>query len=317
MIENSNKKKRKTELDGIRGAAALIVVIFHYIYEYHYLILTENYKSILKILIDGHMAVCVFFILSGFVITESLNNKEKSIINFILNRYFRLMVCIWLTLPFYIIIVYFGYNEWELSLRTDWVTIYPEKLTKIISVLIYGILYSNKETILFNPFLWPIKYEFTCALMILFMHKLKLFKYDYALIIISLFIPFTNYVFVLFFIGFLLSRNKYFYMILLLISSFLISENIYYIITPLLLILTFSKLHIMNNRIFQYLGKISYPMYVVHYFLMLAIMPILDNYINLWWYWIALLIVIIINLFISSIIEIAENKLLLVIKKCI
>ncbi|WP_291722660.1 acyltransferase family protein [Bernardetia sp.] len=93
-------------LDSIRGMAALAVVIFH---SNAWLDFTKdtNFNSsipthILNIFFNGHNAVCLFFVLSGFVLSLKYVKKndiqEVSYVEFILKRIFRLYPAYWFVL---------------------------------------------------------------------------------------------------------------------------------------------------------------------------------------------------------------------------
>ena len=92
-------------LDSIRGMAALAVVIFH---ANMWLDFTKdsNFNSsvpihILNIFFNGHNAVCLFFVLSGYVLSLKYvqkNNAEVSYIEFIIKRAFRLYPAYWFVL---------------------------------------------------------------------------------------------------------------------------------------------------------------------------------------------------------------------------
>ena len=82
------EKKRFTEIDALRGIAAIIVVLYHYIifYDEKFGHLKENYADILSF---GHYGVQLFFIISGFVIYMSVL-KVKSVSDFLTKRAIRL-----------------------------------------------------------------------------------------------------------------------------------------------------------------------------------------------------------------------------------
>lgn len=85
-------------LDGVRGVAALVVVVFHYLSAFVPALTPDQTPdpywladTPLAILFNGPFAVIVFFVLSGFVISSSAH-KPYSLPLTIALRYFRLTV---------------------------------------------------------------------------------------------------------------------------------------------------------------------------------------------------------------------------------
>jgi peptidoglycan/LPS O-acetylase OafA/YrhL len=101
--------RRLAELDALRGIAALVVVATHVIAtatseEFHigrdnllHRFFTEPRLWLelppVRILLAGHAAVAVFFVLSGFVLTlPMLNNRQPTYLRFLIKRFFRIYV---------------------------------------------------------------------------------------------------------------------------------------------------------------------------------------------------------------------------------
>lgn len=82
-------KKRITEIDALRGIAAVIVVIYHYTYHYNerFIHIKSDYNT--SLFEWGHYGVQLFFIISGFVIFMSVT-RGKSAGDFLIKRVFRL-----------------------------------------------------------------------------------------------------------------------------------------------------------------------------------------------------------------------------------
>lgn len=101
-------------LDGLRGVAAVIVVVFHYLAMLHPHIVprydaTPHWlaDTPLAILWNGEFAVLVFFVLSGFVMAAAAERRADHLISNTVTRYFRLalpviasvlLALVWLTL---------------------------------------------------------------------------------------------------------------------------------------------------------------------------------------------------------------------------
>lgn len=84
--------QRYIEIDGIRGWAALSVVLFHFFPETFGVIFPFLHNPIFGFMSDGGLAVFVFFILSGDALSLSFfkTKDDKVITKIILARYFRL-----------------------------------------------------------------------------------------------------------------------------------------------------------------------------------------------------------------------------------
>lgn len=86
------KSNRLIELDALRGIAALIVVLYHYLYRYNEL---YGHKSLSVDWIEnGDFGVQLFFIISGFVIYWTINRSKKPC-DFIVSRFSRLYPVYW------------------------------------------------------------------------------------------------------------------------------------------------------------------------------------------------------------------------------
>jgi peptidoglycan/LPS O-acetylase OafA/YrhL len=88
-------------LDSARGIAALMVVIFHFSDGYgEHRLLSETGKNIVAFFINGSDAVSFFFVLSGFVLSYPYftNNTSPDYLRFIVSRLFRLYPAFWFML---------------------------------------------------------------------------------------------------------------------------------------------------------------------------------------------------------------------------
>lgn len=96
-VRASAAGQRFIALDGLRGIAALVVVVFHYLMGYGMFTPTPRFLSVtpLNLLWDGSAAVSVFFVLSGFVLSyshlQSGGAQAFSLRSFYISRAFRLL----------------------------------------------------------------------------------------------------------------------------------------------------------------------------------------------------------------------------------
>ncbi|MCD6013613.1 MAG: acyltransferase [Flavipsychrobacter sp.] len=112
------ESKHNRNLDILRGIAALTVVCYHLI-SIHPLDFDKQYTlgNLLNYNFPGHMAVLVFFILSGYVI--SINTKrltdKRSILSYIRKRLIRIVPIYMLAMLFTVAITW-GKYDWQVIL---------------------------------------------------------------------------------------------------------------------------------------------------------------------------------------------------------
>lgn len=95
---------RQTHLDGLRGIAALLVVVSHAIITFDFALYTGRAEDShgpwdiaisgapLLLPLAGNLCVCVFFALSGYVLSQSLCKTRLAILPLIIKRYIRFAV---------------------------------------------------------------------------------------------------------------------------------------------------------------------------------------------------------------------------------
>jgi peptidoglycan/LPS O-acetylase OafA/YrhL len=85
-------EKRLASLDGVRGWAALFVLVSHLVCGLFVDLTPVSKIPVLNALLDGHLAVFVFFVLSGFALTTKFVEKpaQYSVMQAVAARYFRL-----------------------------------------------------------------------------------------------------------------------------------------------------------------------------------------------------------------------------------
>lgn len=97
------QSSRIEELEGLRGVAALSVLVYHYICHYHKLyghpFLPPQWLQV------GVFGYHLFFILSGFLILRSLENGV-SVVSFLKKRAFRLYPTFWVSAIITYVVIY-------------------------------------------------------------------------------------------------------------------------------------------------------------------------------------------------------------------
>lgn len=169
-------KQKLIYLEGIRGAAAFIVVLAHFFQVFlpsvfegkgamvHFAFETTASKTPLNLLFNGNFSVALFFVLSGYVLSyRFFREKENSIIySSALRRYFRLAVPAFVSIILAYAVVRFGFGYYDdispitrSSMRDPYVvdpniwTMFKEGLFNTFFT------YGNK----YNPVLWTMTYE--------------------------------------------------------------------------------------------------------------------------------------------------------------
>lgn len=305
---------RITKLDGIRGILSVLVALNH-----SFLVLAipsyanvwgQNYfkfydlqsklQQILMILGNGGAAVTMFFLLSGFVISLSMDKFQfglSNYLNFLLKRLVRLYpvylftviaisVFVWLGIDYQTFKGASTWYHWWMNFELDFVEFL--KNVFFIHINLGGVTWTLRVILLATPIM-PLLYLFS-----------KKINWFYSLVVTSFliyiafnYLNFPNfrdfrYLF-MFFLGMSLPKFKelfarfnpfWFYLIspVLLCFFFVIRfqtneylGGVYESVASFILlgiILYQPKVKIFNfldNRLFVYLGRISYSLYLVHF----------------------------------------------------
>ncbi|MDM8545218.1 acyltransferase [Candidatus Venteria ishoeyi] len=215
-------KSRQEHLDSLRGIAALIVVIVHFLaafYPYTVFGLQGSYQQHLSLeklfffppfglFISGHFAVCLFFILSGYVLSYGYlgkPNQTHKILVSIVKRPIRLGGLVWSSIIIGFFLWHFSLFQnapvSELSNSKPWFSNFwsgdPDFLKFIVSLT--SASFSEGNT--YNPPLWTIKIELYGSMMVyLFLLLFGGFKYR-ILLTIALVLLFKDSLFQGFWIG--------------------------------------------------------------------------------------------------------------------
>jgi peptidoglycan/LPS O-acetylase OafA/YrhL len=109
MNASSNKLSHILALDGVRGMAALMIMIFHYWQGdgFHRLGFSDSFG---KVAVFGQTGVDLFFVLSGFLITRILISTKDSP-NYFRNFYGRRALRI-LPLYYFFLVIYYFIVPW-------------------------------------------------------------------------------------------------------------------------------------------------------------------------------------------------------------
>lgn len=115
-------ESRLPALDGIRGVAVLMILVFHFWQSLYRLPAAASLQSHLRFLASGQTGVDLFFVLSGFLITGILLNAKGTphfLRNFYVRRALRILPLYYLVVCGYFVAgwIHFGFHE---TLSKEW-----------------------------------------------------------------------------------------------------------------------------------------------------------------------------------------------------
>jgi peptidoglycan/LPS O-acetylase OafA/YrhL len=271
------ENQRFQNLDALRGIAALNVVFAHYtnmydrMYGYDFKIF--NWEV-------GSRAVELFFILSGFVIFYSVQNI-KSPEQFLKKRFVRLYPAFWVCLSITLLfVVVLGLPKFDVTFRE-----------KILNYSMLPQIFGARKVDLSY---WTLVPEFFFYLLIYFLLKIKkIDKVMYLLPVLLITSIIHQFVYHIRFFGLFLNldyiflfasgiifyqlkfKSKHWYNWLLLIVCYGVACASYgfkdytsifaiTLIYALFATVVFKEIKLLNHSVFNFFGKISYPLYLLH-----------------------------------------------------
>ncbi|MWC30718.1 acyltransferase family protein [Paenibacillus sp. MMS18-CY102] len=311
-------------LDGLRGLAALIVVLSHFVVAFYpamyngareqvhtaSAIELSITKSPLNLLYNGNFAVCIFFVLSGFVLSyKFFQTKDNEVlVESAVKRYFRLMIPVLASIALVVILsklALFYNNEASVtSFSTWWLGSFwnfDMTLGHVINNAFYGVFFNSNAD--YNTVLWTMTYEMYGSLLVFGLAAIfGRVKKRYLFYIAAILLLFKTY-YVAFVLGMMISdfhnnngfkhaffRNPFVNVVLACVGLFLgsypsgsivkgsvygfieanaIEDIVLYHIAGAFLILvallnTTKIQHLLSTRLFVFLGKISFSLYLIH-----------------------------------------------------
>lgn len=185
-----NTGHRLTHFDGLRGVAACMVFFSHLLCAFYPAtnsglaseVHTGNYAELilrntpLNILFNGELAVCIFFVISGYVLSchYFFNPDKKRIIANVVKRYPRLMILVWIS-----VVVSFAFQKLQLyhtaetaSLtRSAWLNdlfSVPQSFIAMLKNIGYEQFLAHNTPTPLNPVLWTISTELKGSFLVFF-----------------------------------------------------------------------------------------------------------------------------------------------------
>ena len=164
---------RQNFLDGIRGWAALIVVLHHLVSLFLNQVPYVDYPG-LRMLRDGTMAVFLFFVISGFALSIGYiaKGRRRIVVDMALRRYPRLMIPIAGGSLFAFVLMRLGLMHGAdvgALLHNAWLPLHFEfnpKFTSLIRFVLYNVFFNYVGTRSYDTPLWTMNYEFAGSFLV-------------------------------------------------------------------------------------------------------------------------------------------------------
>jgi peptidoglycan/LPS O-acetylase OafA/YrhL len=174
--------KKLDYLESLRGLAALVVVFSHYAVAFYPALFwakaeqvhTEQAVEIfisgtpLNLLYNGDFSVCIFFVLSGFVLTYRFfrdRNAEVLLVPLAAKRYARLLVPVFFSMALAFLLLklslYFSAPASVITKSSDWLAGFWQFSPDFRTMLrqsFFGVFFSREYS--YNNVLWTMTYEF-------------------------------------------------------------------------------------------------------------------------------------------------------------
>lgn len=161
------REVRLHELDGLRGWAALVVVLYHLFWEMFGQIVPEFRNPVFGFFLDGELAVAIFFVLSGEALSSAYFSGRgyTAVINLAVKRYPRLAIPILASCLIVLFLSHQGliYNAAAAKFveRPDWLGTPLGFPLSLSATLHYSLFYvfADKPIDAINPYLWTMRIE--------------------------------------------------------------------------------------------------------------------------------------------------------------
>lgn len=166
---------RARELDGLRGWAALMVVLYHLIVESLGTLFPSFKTAPFRVVMDGDLAVSIFFVVSGGALAMPYlrSGRFQDLVPNFLHRYFRLTVpilmscvLVWMLMKLHLVQ---HVKAASLLHREDWLGAWLQFDPHVIRMMKFALLdvYGSVDGRLsYNPFLWTMSYEMFGSLVV-------------------------------------------------------------------------------------------------------------------------------------------------------
>ena len=189
MKVTASEVKKIAYLDGLRGVAAVMVFNGHLMISLLPAVITFQAQELhssydvafglspLRVLFSGNFGVCVFFVLSGFVLSDFCLHTRISFPAQLVRRYFRLALPMLITSTFAWLLLHFhlykNLDAASLVTKSGWLSIWyqfdPNFWVMAREALVTAFY---KGSAVYNSNLWTMKIELLGSLYIFLLHVL-------------------------------------------------------------------------------------------------------------------------------------------------
>ena len=295
----AGKVHRLVFLDGIRGWAALIVVLSHIMFQFLGKT-NEVYNHLtLSFFVNGSFAVYVFFVLSGFALTIKFIEKPGyySVAQAACSRYFRLSIPIFVVSVLAYLLLKFGlfFNK-EAAIPAKsidwlgWQYNFEATIRSLFEFSFYKVFFKYDELTGYNSSLWTMPIEWIGSILMYFIIAVFISEKDkkvywLPIFLIGLYFFRFNPPLLSFVLGYFLAElyHRYrdndnrliniaatglFFLPVLIIALDAPKRGRYTALLAMILVgsVMFSKplKKIFSSRLSEFMGQISFPLYLIH-----------------------------------------------------
>lgn len=264
----------------------------HLISNHHYL--TIGWYTLVRFISDGHLAVLIFFTLSGYALSiHQLNPNRRNLALATCSRYFRLMLPVLVTSLFAYLLLRLGlfFNQQAMP-ENSWLGglyNFDASFIKVIQFALYDVFFDYKESLSYNISLWTMKNELLGSFFIyLFLGVFRSGDRPQWIVIIPLTIHllFSQALLACFMVGYIIAelntsfppikktffnRGNLLFTCLFIATAILTtifrqSDKLTCILSGILVFsVSYSGIlkGFFENKISHFLGKISFPLYLI------------------------------------------------------
>ena len=301
---------RDHSIDGIRGWAALAVVLFHFFKEALKGIFPEVEDTWIFAPLYGEFYVFIFFLLSGEALSKHFTrtNNFDNLNRLVARRYFRLTVPIALSS----ILIFIAIKITDSSHLTAAIALKSEKwlgefvafepsIPRLIKFMVIDVYTKHSRETSYNPFLWTMSIEMIGSMLVfLYLYLWNHIKSPIKIAaVIAAYLLLSSSLYCLFFVGVIFSTLDSKFSIarerraipisiatyIAIPTCFVVLHSLRHTIIPIaiysiLAIVTVASIKAnptlykaFSSRASVYLGNISFSLYITHFLVLVTLLP--------------------------------------------